>query len=167
MCRWGTMFRCVNVLLLSILLLEHFYLEAWVAATSGDILEGASSIKRTSQLVEFVRRPQKHWNSKPNSPQWTRPVWRVSNVIALHSLPSPVEKISSKLNYYFFGYLDPTNVYFITKITNFQGDLSDVAAKTASLSASRFLERRIVISEVFFKIKLFIFLDTFILKIFF
>ena len=42
-------------------------------------------------------------------------------------------KFFSKFNYFIFGYFDPTNVFFITKINNFRGDLSGISAETATL----------------------------------
>ena len=42
-------------------------------------------------------------------------------------------KFFSKLKFGFFGYFDPTNIFFYNKAKNFRGDLSDVSAKTATL----------------------------------
>ena len=42
-------------------------------------------------------------------------------------------KFFSKLNYFIFGFFDPTNNFLIIKINNFWGDLSGISAKTASL----------------------------------
>ena len=45
-------------------------------------------------------------------------------------------KFFSKLSYFIFGYLDPTNIFLIVKINNVWGDLSDVSAITATLGAT-------------------------------
>ena len=50
-------------------------------------------------------------------------------------------KLFSKLNYFCFGYFDPTNIFFyIIKISNFRGDPSDISAKTATLAGMLELE---------------------------
>ena len=60
--------------------------------------------------------------------------WEISSV-----------KFFSKLNNLFFGYFDPINSFFILKINNFRGGLSDISAKTATLDliSASFLSRNI------------------------
>ena len=38
-----------------------------------------------------------------------------------------------KIIFFFFGYLNPVNIFFDNKIIIFRGDLSDISAKTATL----------------------------------
>ena len=40
----------------------------------------------------------------------------------------------SKLNQIFIGYFDPEMVFYIVKITDFRGDLSDISALKEALS---------------------------------
>ena len=42
-------------------------------------------------------------------------------------------KFSSKLNLFVFGYFKPVNIYFECEDKCFQGDLSNISAKTATL----------------------------------
>ena len=63
----------------------------------------------------------------------------------------------SKLTKICFGYFNPFVFTKIVKINNYPGDVSDISAQKEPMAGS---------SEVFFKIKLNIFLDTLILKIF-
>ena len=45
-------------------------------------------------------------------------------------------KLFSNLNQFIYGYFDPKNMYFfIIKIKNFPGDLSNISAKVATLSS--------------------------------
>ena len=46
-------------------------------------------------------------------------------------------KFFSKLNYFIFGYFDPTNIFFDNKNNCFWGDPSVISAKTASLRVVR------------------------------
>ena len=45
----------------------------------------------------------------------------------------PVKFFQNRINI-FFGYFDPINNFFITKNNDFQGDLSSISAKTATLA---------------------------------
>ena len=36
----------------------------------------------------------------------------------------------------FFGYFDPVKIFFENKINDFRGDLSDISAKTATLTTT-------------------------------
>ena len=45
-------------------------------------------------------------------------------------------KIFSKLNYFIFGYFDPTNIFFDNEKNILRGDLSGISAKTATLEVT-------------------------------
>ena len=47
----------------------------------------------------------------------------------------------SKLNKLLFGYFDPEKYFEIIKITNFQGELTDISAKIAALMCAIHLLR--------------------------
>ena len=49
----------------------------------------------------------------------------------------PNSEFFSKINYFIVGYFDPVVMFLIIKINIFRGDLSDIAAKTASLLPKR------------------------------
>ena len=79
----------------------------------------------------------------------------------------------SKLNNLFFGYFDPVIVFFIIKINNFRGDLSDISAKTATLIGySRHCDQkrntvhdRVLFQSVLLFPKLYYCCETLILKL--
>ena len=63
------------------------------------------------------------------------PSWQMGlffSTILQHSC-CPSVKFFSKLNYFIFGYFEPTNYFLIIKINIFWGDLSGISAKTATL----------------------------------
>ena len=51
-----------------------------------------------------------------------------------------------KIKLLLFGYFDPTNIFLIIKVSNVRGGLSDISAKTATLSGMLELEGTCVTS---------------------